>query len=124
MRVDFRRPQIFVAKDILQHTDIDMTLLVHQCGRRMPQFMDGISGAAQIDLSQIFLYNILHRLRADSLSLTADKNGVFIDQAVFGPHFQVGLISVDAGIVQVNDPLFVSFSRNFHCRWKDQYPPD
>ena len=41
--VYFRRAEVFMAKDILEHPDIHLTMLVHQGGGGVPQFVGGVA---------------------------------------------------------------------------------
>lgn len=84
-------------------------LLIHQRGGGMPQFMSGIILRA-VYLLEIPFDNVMDALQADSFVETAEKQRVFILDAIHGAHLQVLPDGVLASLVQIQEAFFVAFT--------------
>ena len=103
-----------MAKNIFQDADIDISMLIHQCGSSVAKFVHGITCAIQSNLLQILFHDVLNCFWADPLMLPADKQcvaGICL-QAVSRPDSQIPFDCILAGIVQVNYAFLIALSQN------------
>ena len=104
-----------MAQNVLEHPDVHVAVAVHEGGRRVPQLVHRIPRPAQADLLQVFFHHDLHGDGLEPGLPVAEEQGVPVFHPVFGAHRQVGGDGILAGLVQVDDALFVALTQHPQC---------
>ena len=89
---------------------INAAVLIHQCSCGVAKFMYGVALTAETDLFEIFVDKRLNGLWTHSVELTADKQSIFVTNAVYGANFFILVDSVKTSLVKINASFFVAFT--------------
>ena len=100
-----------MAEHFLQRAHIH-TVLQHEGRRRMPQFMCGILAGIQPRTSQILLNHDLYRIAADARAPIGEKHSCCARRRNFTAYSQIAVERFAAGIIEVNDTLFVALAKD------------
>ena len=106
-----------MAQNFFQCQHVHMALLVHHSGRRMAQFMGGISFSRKPGCPQATLYNLLHTARRKPFSrFFRNKQGLVILQIrQFTPLVTQARQCLHTSFIQIDKALFIAFANNAYC---------
>ncbi len=97
-----------MSEDLLEQQDVDVSVLVHERGRRVAQLMDRI--ALESGFLQRRVDDVLDRLRGDPLLAVAEEQRLLVLDTVDGADLHVVVDGGDAGVVEVDGALFVALA--------------
>ena len=100
-----------MAEHLLQRAHIH-TVLQHECGRRMPQFVRGVLAGIQSRAGQVFLDHDLYRVAADACASVGEKHGCRARRCDLAAYGQIAVERFAAGVVEVNNTLFAAFAED------------